>query len=112
MSGSGRTTASIRSVDDFENNCARKIACGIDVTVTNAKGSVKDHGTVIIPARGQTPSGASYSIPTLVVVGVAQTARNRRFVVTVLPPLRPPGTLPRGAERSRSSQRAGSAAVG
>jgi hypothetical protein len=65
---------------DFENNCARKIACGIDVTVTNAKGSVKDHGTVIIPARGQTPSEASYSIPTSSSSGMAQTARNCRFV--------------------------------
>jgi hypothetical protein len=65
---------------DFENNCARKIACGIDVTVSNAKGSVKDHGTVIIPARGQTPSEASYSIPTSSSSGMAQTARNCRFV--------------------------------
>lgn len=65
---------------DFENNCDRKIACGIDIVVTNATGSIKDHSTVIIPARGQAPGEASHSVATTSSSGMAQTARNCRFV--------------------------------
>ncbi|UGV26351.1 hypothetical protein E0H22_12010 [Rhodopseudomonas boonkerdii] len=65
---------------EFENNCYRKIACGLDVMVSNARGTVKDHGTVTIPARGEMPGAAVYSLPTTSSSGMAQTARNCRFV--------------------------------
>ncbi len=65
---------------EFENNCYRKIACGVDVLVSNAKGTVKDHGNVTIPARGEAPGAAIYSLPTTSSSGMAQTARNCRFV--------------------------------
>jgi hypothetical protein len=65
---------------EFENKCYRKVACGVDVMVSNAKGTVKDHGNVTIPARGEMPGTATYSLPTTSSSGMAQTARNCRFV--------------------------------
>jgi len=65
---------------EFENNCYRKIACGVDVMVSNARGTVEDRGIVTIPARGEMPGAAIYSLPTTSSSGMAQTARNCRFV--------------------------------
>jgi len=65
---------------DLENSCERKVSCVIDVAINSATGSVKDHGVVVFAPRGEKPTAKTYAIPLQSPVGMAQAARNCRFV--------------------------------
>lgn len=65
---------------NYENSCARKVSCAVNVNIQNAKESIRQRGFVAFAARGQTPSENSYSVPVSSLVGMANTQRSCRFV--------------------------------
>ncbi|MDB5618029.1 hypothetical protein [Tardiphaga sp.] len=65
---------------DYENNCDRKISCAVNVSINNARETVRDRGILVFAARGQTPAANSYSVSVTSLIGMAQAERSCRFV--------------------------------
>lgn len=65
---------------EYHNTCDRKVSCAVSVQVTNAREALRDRGTLLFPARGQTPDKKVYSLPVTSLVGGAQAERSCRFV--------------------------------
>lgn len=64
---------------DYENSCDRKVTCAVNVSIQNARESIRDRGVLVFAARNDAPTPQSYSVPVQLLGGIANAQRTCRF---------------------------------